>query len=224
MGLTTPDILFHLFAAIIFLSALLVVFVSNPVYSALFLVLSMSGLGAMFFTLEAYFIAAAQIAVYAGAVMVLFVMVIMLFDLKKSGEESIKLNPVGLAKIITTGILCGFLIGVGWLATSISPPVETTQVEQQGAEEAVVETTTVVEVEEQPTEDGVILKENVVQSEELVLSKNKADLPFGSTTRLSQILFTKWVFAFEAVGLIILLVTVGAVAVARSKGGTHYVK
>jgi len=78
----TPT-MFYLMSAIVVAFSVLVIVLPNPIYSALSLAGSMVGLAFVFFLLEAYFIAAVQLIVYAGAVMVLFVMVLMLFDLKK---------------------------------------------------------------------------------------------------------------------------------------------
>ena len=70
----------------------MVVINRNPVASALSLVVSFLGLAALFVSLDAYFIGVIQILVYAGAVMVLFLFIIMLLDLK--AEERRKINPV----------------------------------------------------------------------------------------------------------------------------------
>ncbi len=68
----------------------MVVFLRNPVSSAMSLVMSFIFLAALFVTLDAFFIAVIQILVYAGAVMVLFLFIIMLLDLK--GEETRRIN------------------------------------------------------------------------------------------------------------------------------------
>lgn len=66
---------------------LMVVLMRNPVSSALAMVLSFIGLAGIFTGLNAYFVGILQILVYAGAIMVLFIFIIMLLDLKK--EEKI---------------------------------------------------------------------------------------------------------------------------------------
>ncbi|MEQ1665008.1 MAG: NADH-quinone oxidoreductase subunit J, partial [Bdellovibrionales bacterium] len=81
--LESTSVLFYIMALIIIVSAACVVLVPNPIYSALSLAGSMIGLGFVYFLLGAEFVAGVQLIVYAGAVMVLFVMVLMLFDLKK---------------------------------------------------------------------------------------------------------------------------------------------
>src|SRR6187402_2760886 len=83
-------ILFYLFAALTLVFAVAVVVNRNPVASALCLVVSFLGLAALFVGLDAYFIAVIQVLVYAGAVMVLFLFIIMLLDLK--AEERRKIN------------------------------------------------------------------------------------------------------------------------------------
>ena len=83
-------ILFYLFAGLTLGFGVAVVANRNPVASALCLVVSFLGLAALFVGLDAYFIAVIQVLVYAGAVMVLFLFIIMLLDLK--AEERRKLN------------------------------------------------------------------------------------------------------------------------------------
>ena len=75
-------LLFYFFAALTLIFGVAVVANRNPVASALCLVVSFLGLAALFVGLDAYFIAVVQVLVYAGAVMVLFLFIIMLLDLK----------------------------------------------------------------------------------------------------------------------------------------------
>ena len=89
----TQDILFYVFAGVTLLCALLVVgnpFSRNPVTSAMFLVLTIAGLAGLFVLLHAFFLAAVQVLVYAGAVMVLFLFVIMLLDLKEEERRKVR--------------------------------------------------------------------------------------------------------------------------------------
>ncbi len=82
--MTLPYILFFTFAGIAVIGALLVIFMREPIHSALALILVMVSLAVLYLLLGAEFIAAVQIIVYAGAVMVLFIFVIMLLN---AGEE-----------------------------------------------------------------------------------------------------------------------------------------
>jgi NADH-quinone oxidoreductase subunit J len=80
--------IFFLFAAIAVIFALVVVLHRNPVVGALSLVASFFALAVMYVLLEAPFVAALQVIVYAGAIMVLFLFVIMLLNLQHSAEPA----------------------------------------------------------------------------------------------------------------------------------------
>ena len=86
-------ILFWIFAALMLGFGAATIVNRNPVASALSLVVSFLGLAALFFSLDAYFIGVIQILVYAGAVMVLFLFIIMLLDLK-AGQRRMSSLPV----------------------------------------------------------------------------------------------------------------------------------
>src|SRR5918997_6291566 len=90
-----PSLLFWTFAALMLVFGAAVILNRNPVASALSLVVSFLGLAALFMSLDAYFIGIIQVLVYAGAVMVLFLFIIMLLDLR--AEERRKMNYVAVA-------------------------------------------------------------------------------------------------------------------------------
>ena len=105
-------IAFYSLAIFLIYFAFKTITVPNPIHSALYLVLTMIGLGAAFFNLNAQFIAGVQMIVYAGAVMVLFIFVIML--LNAGLEEHIGRSWV--AKVLgfpaffaLIGLLCFFV-------------------------------------------------------------------------------------------------------------------
>ena len=88
-------ILFWVLSAVMLASAMLVVAFRNPVNSAMSLVLSFIALAALFVTLDAFFIGIIQVLVYAGAVMVLFLFIIMLLDLKAEARRKLNLAALG---------------------------------------------------------------------------------------------------------------------------------
>jgi NADH-quinone oxidoreductase subunit J len=91
------DILFYVFAGLALICGFLVVanpFSRSPVNSAMFLVLTIISLAGLFVLLHAFFLAAVQILVYAGAVMVLFLFVIMLLDLKVEDRRKLKVFSI----------------------------------------------------------------------------------------------------------------------------------
>lgn len=176
--MTADAFLFWFLAIVTLVSGLSVVLLSNPIYSALSLAMTMVGVSALFVTLNAYFIAGVQLIVYAGAVMVLFVMVIMLFDLKEDLQAFTRGKFSGVVKIASVGSLAGLVVGA--IAMSVG-----------------------------------LLNEKVTENPVTV------GTGMESTKALGNILFTKYIFGFEALGVLLLVIAVGAVALARSKGGTH---
>ena len=78
------DILFYIFSAITLIAAVLMVLSPNAVNAAMCMIVSFLGTAAIFVLLEAYFLAVLQVLVYAGAVMVLFLFIVMLLDVEHS--------------------------------------------------------------------------------------------------------------------------------------------
>src|SRR5881392_946754 len=110
--LPVADILFYVFAAMTLLCGVLVIanpFSRNPVTSAMFLVLTIISMAGLFVLLHAFFLAAVQILVYAGAVMVLFLFVIMLLDLKEEARRTLKTFGA-MAGILAVGALAVILV------------------------------------------------------------------------------------------------------------------
>lgn len=166
-------IAFYSLAIFLIFFAFKTITVPNPIHSALYLVLTMIGLGAAFFNLGAQFIAGVQMIVYAGAVMVLFVMVLMLFDLKAELRSFSRGLFSGGLKVMSAALLAGLAIGAANSSVAI--------IDQQEAAKPVIDV----------------------------------------TRQLGILLYTKYLYAFEALGVLLLVVAVGVVAVSRIKGGTH---
>lgn len=96
---------FFLFAIIVIASAIMMVLHKNPVYSALFLIITFFGIGGFYFLLEAQFVAIVHIIVYAGAIMVLFLFVIMLLNLRQETRM-----PIGRPFQVLFGSLLAVLL------------------------------------------------------------------------------------------------------------------
>ena len=128
-------VFFYLFAALAVGSALEVVMQRNPLYSAIALIFTFVALAANYILLKAQFIAAIQIIVYAGAIIVLFVFVIMLLNVRS--EESRLDRITTLRWIVTPSIL----VVLGSLMYVIrTSPLETVPVSAQSAAVGTVET------------------------------------------------------------------------------------
>jgi NADH-quinone oxidoreductase subunit J len=102
------DIFFGIFALLTLVCGVLLVLSRNPVNSAMFLVLAIASLAGLFVLLNAFFLAAVQVIVYAGAVMVLFIFVIMLLDLKEEQRRKIRKFSLALGVLTASGV--GFLL------------------------------------------------------------------------------------------------------------------
>ena len=90
----TPQlILFGILAAVTVVCGIAMILVDNPVRSALYLVLVLFSVALLFLSLHAVFIAAVQVIVYAGAIMVLFIFVIMLLNLGTPERIADRLRP-----------------------------------------------------------------------------------------------------------------------------------
>lgn len=101
------DIAFYIFSFLTLLCGVLVITNRNPVTSAMFLVLTIVFMAGLFVLLRAFFLAAVQVVVYAGAVMVLFLFVIMLLDLKEETRRKIR-----KLRVLTGGIAVLAVVGV----------------------------------------------------------------------------------------------------------------
>ena len=175
--LTSADFVFYALAVVSLVCGLGVVLTQNPIYSAFYLAITMVSIAGIFVSLDAYFIAGVQLIVYAGAVMVLFVMVLMLFDLKHEMKTFSKGFVSGALKLASCGMLLGMLLIYIWYSFSSDPGFKPMSNDPMKTVEA--------------------------------------------TKELSNVLFTRYLFGFEAIGALLLMIAVGAVTLSRSVGGTH---
>ncbi|MEX0980273.1 MAG: NADH-quinone oxidoreductase subunit J [Gemmatimonadota bacterium] len=103
------EILFYIFAAVAIGGAIGVVIQKSPVGSLLFMVVSLASMAGIFVLLEAHFLAAIQILVYAGAIMVLFLFVIMLLNIGHDYRRDMRTGLWSVLAFIASGALAGLL-------------------------------------------------------------------------------------------------------------------
>lgn len=185
--MTELDLLFYILGTLSVLGGVGLILTKSPINSVLYLVMTMLAVAGLFFTLGAPFLASVQIIVYAGAVLVLFVMVLMLFDLNEERRVFTRGVVSGAIKLAAAGVFVGLVVGSIVLSAQRLVPPETGEV------------TTSVEVGE--SSSGLV----------------KAP----DTKTIAKYLFTKYAFAFEVIGLLLLVVPIGVVALSRIVGGTH---
>jgi NADH-quinone oxidoreductase subunit J len=119
--MTITEILFIVLALITIVSGLAVIFARNPVYSVLALIVAFFAIAGHYILLNAQFLAAVHIIVYAGAIMVLFLFVIMMLNLNKETEPQKAIN-IKMAAVVAAGVLMITLIGALRSADSIPQP------------------------------------------------------------------------------------------------------
>lgn len=102
--------LFYFLSFVAVLSALMVVFSKNPVYSVLYLIITFFCIAGHYILLNAQFLAVVHVIVYAGAIMVLFLYVIMLLNLNQESEPH-KSTVLRISATICAGLLMIVLIG-----------------------------------------------------------------------------------------------------------------
>ncbi len=175
--MTADAFIFWFLAILTTVSALSVILMTNPIYSALCLAMTMVSVAGLFVTLHAYFLAGVQLIVYAGAVMVLFVMVLMLFDLKHELQAFARGKFTGAIKVASIGILSGLLVGAMYGSSFL-------------------------------VQKNTNINAQLTQSQAAIVP-------------LSEELFIRNIFGFELLGILLLVIAVGTVALSRSKGGTH---
>ena len=102
------QIIFFFVAAVAIVSAVYFVFARNPLYSILSLIVTMFSIAGLYILLNAQFLGIVQIIVYAGAIMVLFLYILMMLNLNKA-DESKKQNLMKFVGVFSAGLL---LIGI----------------------------------------------------------------------------------------------------------------
>jgi NADH-quinone oxidoreductase subunit J len=167
----TEQVLFLVFAVATVLAALGVIFFKNSISSAMALVGTFFFLAGIYVLLWAHTIAALQVLVYAGAIMVLFLFVIMLLSTSNDGP----VLTFSLSRIAGTAaalVLFGALARVFWRL----PAADLTWMDDPAQAAS-----------------------------------------FGTIQKLGEVMYTQWLFPFEAVSLLLLVAILGAVVVAKAR-------
>jgi NADH-quinone oxidoreductase subunit J len=165
------QLFFIIFASIAVASAVAVVSLRNPVHSALFLIICFFNIAALFVLLRSPFLAAVQIFIYVGAVMVLFLFAVLVLDLGKSefSEPIFHRGFWSIALILSLFVEITFLILRGRLVVA----------------------------------QGVYTEEAMIKNTEV----------------MGELLYTKYIFPFEVISVLLLVTLVGAtVLVMKDKG------
>ena len=171
-------LVFYALSGVAILASALVIGQRNPMYSVMMLIASFAALSGLYIQLDAPFVAVAQIIIYAGAIMVLFLFVVMLLNApQEDAAEWDRAHPLRQPAVVRFGTaLAGLLVvQLTWAlvrAGDVGP----------------------------------------------ALDVRTGDASVGSVRELGRVLFTDYMFAFEATSILILVAMVGAVVLARREG------
>ena len=117
------QLVFYFFAILLVFAASMVITVKNPVHAALFLVLAFFSSAAIWLLLEAEFLAIALVLVYVGAVMVLFLFVVMMLDVNLAELRAgfTKYLPVGGLVALLMMVAMSWVVGSRYFNREVSP-------------------------------------------------------------------------------------------------------
>ena len=129
------QLFFTYFALVIAVSSMLVVALRNPIYSALSLLIMFFHVAGLYVTLHAEFLAAVQVIVYAGAILVLYLFVVMLLNLKQDERyhRQWRVAAAVAAVLVAETVMLTLFKG---RTTPVMPPVHDTAIEGLGNTEA----------------------------------------------------------------------------------------
>ncbi len=175
-----PDtLIFYALSGLAILASALVIGQRNPMHSVMLLIASFGALAGLYIQLDAPFVAVAQIVIYAGAIMVLFLFVVMLLNApQEDAAEWDRTHPLRQGGVGRFGALLALLLVVqlGW----------------------------------------ALMRANDIGD---AVSSRGDEAAVSSVREVGRVLFTNYMFAFEATSILILVAMVGAVVLARQERG-----
>lgn len=163
--------MFEFLSLVIIASALSVVALRNPIHSALSLITCLIGVAGMFAFLDAHFLAVVQIVVYAGAIVVLVLFLLMLLNIKVERRARKELLFVGTAVTVGVVFLCAVI-------------------------PSLISFFSIFNVDSR--EKGTLLIDGTVKG-------------------VGKVLYTSYIFPFEAASVVIMVAVVGAVMLAKRR-------
>jgi NADH-quinone oxidoreductase subunit J len=182
-----PSYLFWLFATVMLIGGSAVIAFRNPVASALSVVTCFVGLAGLFIGLSAFFVGVIQILVYTGAVMVLFLFIIMLLDLQDEQKRAKSLLPVAAGIALVAAFLVQLIGILSQSPDKTAPPLtrETLAAAASGF----------------PAEGKI------------AASLTEGRLP--DVHLIGHTLFTEYNFPLQILGVLLLVATVGVVVLSK---------
>jgi NADH-quinone oxidoreductase subunit J len=183
-----PAYLFWIFSALMLAGGAAVVAFRNPVSSALSMVASFVGLAGLFVGLSAFFVGIIQILVYTGAVMVLFIFIIMLLDLKEEKLRTYRLPAVAGGLILVVAFIIQLVAVLGELPHKRAPLLG-------------------------PAELSAAAEGYTKSSPRIAAALQSGSLP--DVNLIGQTLFTQYNLPLQVLGVLLLVATIGVIALSR---------
>ncbi len=191
--MNTAFLVFFVIGSIAVASSILVVWMRNPVHSALFLLLTFLCVAVLFVMKAAEFVAAVQVLVYAGGIMVLFLFVVMLINYRELPEE----------KVLSRFWKGGFAVGLGvfiLLAMLVRPGAYHAPVNNEDA----LRTTYSYRMRKTTTPDGKVERKRVRRANVV-----------GNSEAVGMALYRDYLVPFEVASLFLLVAMIGAIVIGK---------
>tara|TARA_B100000900_G_scaffold361358_1_gene334012 strand:+ start:247 stop:882 length:636 start_codon:yes stop_codon:yes gene_type:complete len=199
------DLAFYLFAFMSVAGGVLLVALRNPVSSALAMVLSFVGLAGLFIGLNAYFVGIVQILVYAGAIMVLFIFIIMLLDLNDEKPVKFKSSSV-IAGLVIPLLLVVQILGVIQLGSE-GKRIEFEEITYDSMRKSAIQFS-------QTDKDNITIPREEQSAIYKSLTHEKSPkLP--DTNLIGHTIFKSYNYPLQVVGVLLLVATIGVVILSK---------
>jgi NADH-quinone oxidoreductase subunit J len=189
-----PTYLFWLFSGVMLIGGVAVIALRNPVASALAAVCCFAGVAGLFIGLSAFFVGVIQILVYTGAVMVLFLFIIMLLDLKTEAKRTIPIAPV----LAGLGLVVAFVGQLVSVLSSRTPNIAAPALDSAALAEA---------------SNTLVASGAIAASGKIATALNAGSLP--DVHLIGHTLFTAYNLPLQIIGVILLVATVGCVVLSK---------
>ncbi len=183
-----PSALFWIFAILMLAGGVAVIAFRNPVSSALSVVASFVGLAGLFVGLSAFFVGIIQILVYTGAVMVLFLFIIMLLDLKEEKQRIHKLAPIAGGLVLVFAFVLQLAGVLSRTPDKLAPPLDAPAL-------------------------AASAEQFEAASPRIATSLASGELP--DVHLVGRELFTRYNFPLQILGVLLLVATIGVVALSK---------
>jgi NADH-quinone oxidoreductase subunit J len=192
--MTPVFLIFMIIGTVAVASSILVISMRNPVHSALFLLLTFLCVAVLFIMKNAEFVAAVQVLVYAGGIMVLFLFVVMLINVRHLPEE----------RVLSAFWKGGFAVGLGLFILFLTVVRPGTYADPAADSEAKLKTVSTYRNRRVTQPDGTVVRKRVRRQEVQ-----------GNSEAVAMVLYREYLVPFEIASLFLLVAMIGAIVIGK---------